>query len=115
MLPVRFHTRGYTGSKEQGDRYDIFELIDNVENMVANMERAAKPEECTGFWYTHFVRGELFVYVDSMVTSYFQEKATANAEATHLELRSAINTCDAYCRLYCSWLVDIKKYFSDVI
>ena len=111
------YTRGYTGAQKKNQRYETLysEDIDNIKKIALFdcIESLKKIDTISAFDFTHFVRGELFVYVDMLLTSNFKEKNPEDIEAE--EIDSIIETCKMYCDLYHTWLTVLPKTFKDVI
>ena len=113
-------TRGYTGAKKQNQREEFFYTLD--ESNVKARATIAKvkalivnPKSMSAFEFTQFVRGELFVIIDGLLTSNFQFKREQNAPVSEAELRVIQELCESYCRLYCKWLSLLPELYSSVI
>lgn len=118
VIPVRFHTRGYTGDKSHDCRdsfryeeHTIHEAIITSESFVSALKT---PESIDPFEFAQFVRGELFVLVDSLLTSHFTRKQQQNAKSGKTEVESVLGLCEVYCVLYEEWLKVLPKLYSAV-
>ena len=114
---MRFHTRGYTGRKDKDQRDEIFYIGEDLNKIMEYVGRYTnslkKPKELNAFDFTHYVRGELFVHIDTLLTTYF-EKANP-LDITEAQLSEIFNIFESYCVFYCNWLGILQNYFQDVI
>lgn len=114
---MRSHTKGYTGPKadEQREYFVYIEEIvlqahANVEDLIKTNLDSLKPWD-----FTQFVRGELFVLIDSLLTTSFSQKKVANVKVPLNEMNLILNLCEGYVVLYCKWLQKLSIFQSAVL
>ncbi len=116
FAPLRFYTRGYTGAKKsnQRDRYvfvleSLSRAIETIRKLIETDLKLLDPLE-----FTHFVRGELFVILDSALTSHFNAKKTTYSHFPLPAVEAILALSDAYLQLYCKWLKRLPELVSAV-
>ncbi len=80
---------------------------DNVQKLITTDLVGLPP-----FEFSLFVRGELFVLIDSLLTSYFYRKALKEYVVSDMKL--ILNLCDDYVKLYCKWLYLLPRFYHSV-
>lgn len=113
---IRSHTRGYTGAKTKDQREFFFfaeEQVNEANELIQNLIDT-NFETMDPFLFTHFVRGNLFFLVDSLITSNFHIKEEHGATVDEKELHEIFALCNNYCQLYCKWLSLIPNLFGSV-
>ena len=109
---MRVHTQGYTGAKK-ADQRDTFSFNSAAVKSAIDRTAALTHEKLRSLppWdFTQFVRGELFVLLDSLLTTYFARVDNPNVQnwpATELKL--IFDLWDAYLQLYCQWLEELPS------
>ena len=68
----------------------------------------------SAFQFTHFIRGELFVYIDMILTSNFALKKDQGVKVSKQEMKDILGLCEFYCKLYYSWLLALPDTFEAV-
>jgi len=118
IAPIRLYSRGYTGAKTQNQRESFIYIEDDVKNNIAKLRNfiinLGDFTKFTAFEFTHFVRAELFVLIDSLLTTNFLIKYDQNIPIEDRELRTILELCDAYCKLYVKWLSILPKIYGSV-
>ena len=66
------------------------------------------------FEFTHFIRGELFVYIDIILTSNFHLKRDQGVKVSKQEMEDILEVCKFYCKFYHSWLLALPDTFEAV-
>jgi len=119
IAPLRYHTRGYTGDKSQDcrDQFEYKELqIGKVITKLESFTSALKtPENIDPLDFTQFVRGKVFVLIDSLLTSNFVKKSHQRKETKREEIESILKLCKIYCNLYSEWLSVLPNYYHIVL
>jgi len=85
------------------------EQIQNYCKIITN------PVNVSAFEITHFLRGELFVLMDCLLTTNFMLKYMQGVETPKAELKHILEVCDSYCLLYATWLSVLPNLFDAVI
>jgi hypothetical protein len=115
---LRFHTRGYSGAKNQNQRESSFYSEEEAKSMKKTIQGVMLDlkdiESLPAFKFTHFMRGELFVYIDMILTSNFHLKEENNAMITKEEMEDILEICKLYCNLYHHWLLSLPNTFKAV-
>ena len=110
------HTRGYTGPTWQNQRECFFFEQDEVDRankqLLKLIEDNLKAKDA--FEFTHLVRGELFLLVDSLLSSHFQAHEANKVPVEESQIRLIVEFCDNYCKLYCKWLSLLPPLFQMV-
>lgn len=75
----------------------------------------ASPGNASAFDITQFLRGELFVLIDCLLTTNFALKYMQRVEVQKPELAHILEVCDAYCALYGAWLSALPGFFDAVL
>lgn len=106
------HSRGYTGQKSSAFRNfqfsakNVQELIEVVQKLEKTDFTSLPPVE-----FTQFVRGKLFVLVDSLMTSYKPRKENAFLKT---DLDIIMELCQACIKLICKWFNMLPQNLSNV-
>ena len=64
------------------------------------------------FLFTHFIRADLFIFLDSLLTSNFEKKHSEKIKIEDKEIIAIDNFCVLICQLYCKWLSLLPNLFS---
>lgn len=117
LAPLRSNTRGYTGCGDSDQRGNFVYIKENVQEMIdrTKLMIATNFEGMDAFTLTHFVRGELFVFIDSLLATHFYSKAWERAESSKEEVDMILNACEVYCLLYCTWLEMFPRLYPSVL
>lgn len=118
VAPVRMHTRGYTGAKTQNQREAAFYLDEEARAIKTGVRETMVSlnniPAISAFQFSQFVRAELFVYIDMLLTSNFHMKKENQAEVSESELNDILEICESYCKLYHNWLLALPETFKAV-
>jgi len=74
----------------------------------------SNPGSILAFEFSHYVRCELFIFIDSLLTTNFTFKKSQKIEIEGEELKAILLLCQDYCELYCEWLHNLPKVLSSV-
>ena len=114
---MRFHTIGYTGPRvdDQRDYFvyieeEVIKAQEKIDNLLKTNLNSVNPWE-----FTQFVRGELFVLIDSLLSTSFYQKRLANAKVSQNEMKTILTLCEKYVLLYCKWLQKLSAFQNDVL
>jgi len=66
------------------------------------------------FEFTYFIRGELFVLIDFLLTSNFNIKSKHQEKISSNEMQAITSICELYCNLYDYWITSLPDLFSTV-
>jgi len=110
-------SRGYTGAKKLDQRENFIYIEEDVKTAIEQINKLIESQfkSLDAFMFTQFVRGHLFVLVDSLLTSNFQNKEFQKPKIESKDITHIVALCDAYCQLYCKWLNLLPNYFVAVI
>eukprot|EP00826_Nyctotherus_ovalis_P003160 TRINITY_DN1063_c0_g1_i10.p2 TRINITY_DN1063_c0_g1~~TRINITY_DN1063_c0_g1_i10.p2 ORF type:complete len:172 (-),score=30.76 TRINITY_DN1063_c0_g1_i10:330-845(-) len=112
------HTRGYTGKKRTDGRGLFFSSNEDIARHMQKVENYAvmlsNPSSIPAFEFSHYIRCELFLFIDSLLTTNFTFKKSQGIEVEEKELRSILALCEIYCGFYCHWLANLPKVVSVV-
>jgi len=118
VAPLRYHTRGYTGDRSHDCRdhfkYEEFQIAETITKLESFTSALKAIENIDPLDFTQFVRGEVFVLIDSLLTSNFAKKRHQRKEAKTKEIETILKLCEAYCNLYSEWLSILPDWYSIV-
>ena len=119
MAPLRFYSHGYTGNKSYENRldfnyadYDVKDCLTILESFITGLKTYNSIDP---FEFTQFVRGRLFILIDSLLTSNFSIKAEHYMCAEKEELLSIVKLCETYIKFYNEWLSLLPRLYQSVI
>ena len=82
-----------------------------IQSIIINLNNI---KETPAFEFRHFIRGELFVYIDMILTTNFHLKKEGGADIPKQEVEDILEICKFYCKLYHSWLAALPNTFEAV-
>ena len=117
MAPLRSFTRGYTGAKNQNQREYSFYIKEDAnakkEEISKTISSLKDIKSISPFEFTHFIRGDLFVFIDILLTANFKLKLEMKIEKE--ELLDIKDLCESYCEFYMEWLMALPSTYEKVI
>ena len=85
------------------------EAIKKMQEIASNIQNCDNPWD-----FTHFVRGNLFVLTDSLLTSYFRRKLAKKEDIPVKEIKQIISFTEEYIKFYCKWLESLADIYVSV-